>query len=127
MHAASSLDVEEEAAAWHGEMYPLTMAEPSGQLFPLRPLGDDEMPAEPIERVIQRRGSTRQFVHSPITFGQLSTVLHRATQGVPADFLGPEGTTLNDLYLIVNAVEELPSGAYVFRRDLGALGVAQER
>jgi SagB-type dehydrogenase family enzyme len=28
---------------------------------------------------------------------------------------------LNDLYLIVNAVDDLPSGAYVFRRDHQAL------
>ena len=41
---------------------------------------------------------------------------HRATRGVPADFLDPQGSQLNHLYLIVNAVEELEPGAYVLHR-----------
>jgi len=36
---------------------------------------------------------------------------------VAADFLEPFGTTLNDLYLIVNAVEGLASGSYFFDRE----------
>ena len=44
-------------------------------------------------------------------------MLDRATRGFPADFLDPPGTHLNDLYLIVNAVEDLDPGAYVFHRD----------
>jgi SagB-type dehydrogenase family enzyme len=43
---------------------------------------------------------------------------------VPADFLGLEGTSLLDLYIIVNAVEGLTPGAYVFspqRRELELL------
>jgi SagB-type dehydrogenase family enzyme len=47
-------------------------------------------------------------------------MLDRATRGVTTDLLGAE-ETLNDLYLIVNAVEGLPSGAYVFRRQRRAL------
>jgi SagB-type dehydrogenase family enzyme len=48
-------------------------------------------------------------------------MLQRATQGLATDFHHPSGTLLNDLYLIVNAVDDLPSGAYVFRRDDGDL------
>jgi SagB-type dehydrogenase family enzyme len=47
-------------------------------------------------------------------------MLDRATSGLTTDFLGAEDT-LNDLYLIVHAVEGLPSGAYVFRRQQRAL------
>ena len=36
--------------------------------FPLKALGDDGIPAESIEDVIVRRGSTRQFARDPITF-----------------------------------------------------------
>jgi SagB-type dehydrogenase family enzyme len=79
------------------------------------------MPRDPIEQVIQRRGSTRKFLRSPITLAQLSTMLDRATRGVPADFLEPPGTQLNGLYLIVHAVEGLSPGAYVFHRNRGAL------
>src|SRR5438132_8406608 len=35
----------------------------------------------------------------------------------PADFLDPPGTQLNDLYLIVHAVEGLDPGVYVFHRE----------
>jgi len=41
-------------------------------------------------------------------------MLDRATRGIPADFLDPLGSHLNDLYLIVNNVEGLPAGAYTY-------------
>jgi hypothetical protein len=43
-----------------------------------------------------------------------------------ADFRCPEGPPLNDLYLIVHAVDELPPGAYVWRNDQHALELLQE-
>src|SRR5208282_2821328 len=78
-------------------------------------------PRDPIEQVILRRGSSRRFARTPISLAQLSTLLDRATRGVPEDFLDPMGTQLNHLYLIVHAVEGLESGAYVFHRDRGVL------
>ncbi|MBI3301584.1 MAG: SagB/ThcOx family dehydrogenase, partial [Deltaproteobacteria bacterium] len=121
MHIASSLSSEAEAAAWHGRTPVSPWPEPAGQLFPLRPSTDADMPHDTMEQVILRRGSTRQFARVPLTLAHLSTMLHRATRGIPGDFLDPPGTMLNDLYLIVNAVDDLPAGAYVFRRDSEAL------
>ena len=121
MHAASSLSQGDEVATWRGRTPPHDWPAPTGELFPLRPLSDGEAPTESIEQVILRRGSSRRFARVPITFAQLSTLLLRATQGIPADFLEPPGAMLNDLYLIVNAVDDLPSGTYVFRRDQQAL------
>ena len=126
MHEASSLATEDEVAVWHGQTPIAIMPEPSGQLFPLHHLGEDELPSDPVERVVVRRGSSRQFVRESISLAQLSTMLHRATRGVPADFLSPEGAMLNDLYLIVHDVEDLPSGAYVFHRDQHALELLEE-
>ncbi len=141
MHAASSLDSPEKVEAWRGQTPVADFPPPSGPIIQLQPLADAEMPRDPIEQVIQRRGSTRKFARSPITLPQLSTMLDRATRGVPADFLDPPGTELNDLYLIVHAVEGLPPGAYVFHRnrrlleclkqgnfraDAGYLGLEQE-
>jgi len=60
---------------------------------------------------VLRRGSTRQFSQEPITALDLSTVLHFATRGFDADF--PPG--LVDLYLIVNAVDDLEGGTYRYR------------
>lgn len=120
-HAASSLADEGEVAAWRGQTPPMTLPAPSGRLFQLQPENDDEIPPEPLEPVIIRRGSTRRFARLPITFRQLSTLLDRALRGVPADFLEPAGVMLNHVYLIVNAVNGLEPGAYVFHRDRQAL------
>jgi SagB-type dehydrogenase family enzyme len=121
MHAASSLNSPEEAESWRGQTPLIDFPPPAGSIIQLQPLSDAEMPRDPIEQVIQRRGSTRKFARSPITLPQLSTLLDRATRGVPADFLDPPGAQLNDLYLIVHAVEGLPPGAYVFHRERGVL------
>src|SRR4029453_13230542 len=133
MHEASSLENEVEVIDWRGQ----TLGNPStltgrpipiakDRLIALQPLGDDEMARDSLEDVIQRRGSTRQFSRESISFRQLSTMLDRATRGVPADFLRPEEAPLNDLYLIVHAVEDLSPGAYEFHRDSRALELLKE-
>ncbi|HEY5599514.1 MAG TPA: hypothetical protein VIK48_02385, partial [Candidatus Manganitrophaceae bacterium] len=48
------------------------------------------------------------------------------TSDDPADFLDTGSPSLNDLYLVVNAVDDLPSGAYVFHRDRLALELLKE-
>jgi SagB-type dehydrogenase family enzyme len=121
MHAASSLHSAEEVVAWRAGAPPTNFPLPAGPPVQLQPLPDAEMPRDPIEQVILRRGSTRQFARTPISLAQLSTMLDRATRGVPADFLDPIGSQLNHLYLIVHAVEGLDAGAYVFHRDRGLL------
>jgi SagB-type dehydrogenase family enzyme len=121
MHAASSLDSKEEVEAWRGRTPMTDFPPPSGPIISLKPSSDAEMPRDSIEQVIQRRGSTRKFARSPITLAQLSTMLDRATRGVPADFLDPPAAQLDDLYLIVHAVEGLSPGAYAFHRSRGAL------
>ncbi|HEY6946639.1 MAG TPA: SagB/ThcOx family dehydrogenase, partial [Candidatus Acidoferrum sp.] len=121
VHAASSLNSAEEVATWCGNL-PLTeLSPPMGPVMQLQPYSDTEMPRDPIEQVILRRGSARKFAQVPIELRQLSTMLDRATRGVPADFLDPQGTQLNEVYLIVNAVEGLDPGAYVYHRDRHAL------
>jgi SagB-type dehydrogenase family enzyme len=126
MHAASSLDSAEEVTAWReraslGHAGMSNSLPPAGPVVPLQPLSEAEMPRDPVEQVILRRGSSRQFARTPISLAQLSTMLDRATRGVPADFLNPTGSQLNDLYLIVHAVDGLESGAYFFDRERGAL------
>jgi SagB-type dehydrogenase family enzyme len=121
MHAASSLGSPQQAEAWRGRTLVSELPPPIGPSVPLQPLRDAEISSDSIERVIQRRGSTRIFARNPITLAQLSTILDRATRGVPADFLDPPGTQLNHLYLIVHDVEGLPPGSYVFHRGCGAI------
>src|SRR6202030_1561802 len=104
-----------------GSTDPRDFPPPAGPVVQLPPSSDPEMPRDPIEQVILRSGSSRQFARTPISLTQLSTMLDRATRGIPTDFLNPFGYSLNHLYLIVHAVEGLESGAYVFHRNRGAL------
>jgi SagB-type dehydrogenase family enzyme len=127
MHEASSLLSKEEVTAWRKAKWgkkPAVGAK--GALIPLKPVADSELPTDTIEQVIERRGSTRTFARESITFAQLSILLDRATRGIPADFLEPRGTQLNDLYLIVHSVEGLAPGAYFFNRENRGLELLKE-
>ena len=130
MHEASSLASEDEVVQWRAasDNHSVEKDDRSangGRRFFLQALSDDDVPSETIEDVIVRRGSTRQFARESITFGQLSMLLGRATRGISADFLSA-GDSLNHLYLIVHAVDDLEPGAYVYRRDLHALELLKE-
>ena len=117
MHEASSLGDGDEVASWRGEAPEVAAPFPGGQVLPLAPHLPEEMPQDAIESVIVRRGSSRRFAQDPITLAQLSTALVRATGGVAADFLEPHGAMLSHLYLIVNSVDGLQPGGYVFHKD----------
>lgn len=125
-HAVTSLETPEEVKPWRGGPLPVRDLEATGRVVDLEPVPDAQLPGDSIEQVILRRGSTRRFARLPIRFQQLSTLLDRSTQGIPADFLELFGARLNDLYLIVNAVEGLPSGAYFLRRDPPQLELLKE-
>ncbi len=126
MHDASSLQSAEQVRAWRSTASSLDLSAPVGSVITLQPLPDAEMPRDPIEQVILRRGSTRKFARTPITMAELSTMLDRSTRGIPADFLSPAGSQLNQLYLIAHAVEGLAPGAYVFHRDRGVLELLKQ-
>lgn len=126
MHGESSLWDAAEVTAWRRSNYTTKVMSPPGRLIPLEANAEDETPCDPIERVIKRRGSTRQFSHDSISFRQLSTILKQSTAGVPADFLGEAEGSLNDIYLIANAVDGLPSGNYVFNPEQHALELLDE-
>lgn len=125
MHAASSLESAGQATAWRDVASKDELLAAPGRCFPLEPFRDEELPSEPLESVILRRGSTRYFDRkASISARQLATVLDRTTRGVAADFLGAGGSRI-DLYLIVHSVEGLPSGSYYYRRDECALELLQ--
>ena len=121
VHAASELASGEEARTWR-EAAPQALAPaPGGPITLLEPLAERDRPADPLDEVILRRGSTRRFARQPIALAQLSGVLEGARRGLPADFLQPPGATLNTLYLIVHDVQGLAPGAYVLHREPWAL------
>jgi SagB-type dehydrogenase family enzyme len=119
MHEASSLATEQEVAQWRerGRQPVFPPSAPVGEEVGLLPLAKEEQPADTIERVILRRGSTRTFdAAASIRLVELSTILDRCARGVPADFL-LDGAQLNDIYLIAHSVQGLAPGAYFFHRE----------
>ncbi|HXV83638.1 MAG TPA: SagB/ThcOx family dehydrogenase [Candidatus Binatia bacterium] len=145
MHEASSLERESEVVDWRSQALRsssiLTVSSiTSSKTISLQPLGDSAS-QDSLEEVIQRRGSTRQFSREPIGFGELSTMLDRASCDIPTDFLPSKEASLHDIYLIVHAVDGLSPGTYLFhresrilellkqgdfRREAGHLGLGQE-
>ena len=127
VHQASSLSNTEEVKQWSNSASSfkkqdrtnrteilnsqlLQYEEPSSSFQP--GLGD----------VILLRGSSRRFARKPISFMQLSAILHASTRGIPLDFLGQDGgRTAIDVYMIVNYVEGLERGSYFFNRSAGSL------
>src|SRR5207247_272253 len=66
---------------------------------------------------IQRRGSTRSFAQTPLGVAELGAALWATSRPVPGDV--PTG--LVDIYMSAHAVEGLPPGTYLYRRDAHAL------
>ncbi len=141
MRAASVLASEEEVRAWRAAFARPPSVPLRGTRYPLDPIPESTLSGRTLGDVILRRGSTRRFAHAAISFPQLSSIFDRSNRGVPADFLSGPGTSLLDTYLVVNAVEGLPSGAYYFspfervlellkeggfRREAGFLCLEQE-
>ncbi len=102
---------------------------------------EGKLSSDSIDDVILRRGSARRFDDLSIDFEDLSIMLHSATRVIPADFLPSGLPALNEIYLIVNAVDGLRAGSYFFdrrqdtlvllkegnfRREAGVLGLGQE-
>jgi SagB-type dehydrogenase family enzyme len=124
MHSASSLDAA-DVAAWRsaGSLLRRPRPEaPAALVSALRPIESETITAT-IEEVIRRRGSSRQFDPSPVSFEALSTILATATRSIPTDF----DTPLNDIYLIANGVDGLAGGTYVFHREADGEDAALEQ
>ncbi|MBV9602769.1 MAG: SagB family peptide dehydrogenase [Chloroflexi bacterium] len=102
-HAASSLPDGAAAAGWRAR-------------FPVRREARRPITDEPVEAVILRRGSSRRFSQAAITLDGLRTLLARATCAFDCDAF-----VACDLYLIVNAVDDLQPGAYAYSRDTRTL------
>lgn len=141
VHHSGALATPEEAAELRCILPVDDGQSPTGGLVPLEPLAESELPDEPVEQVIVRRGSSRRFRREPITFSQLSAILEHGSQDIPADFLGTSGGALTQAYVIANSVEGLAPGSYVyhpylkaleqlkegeFRQESGYLGLQQE-
>lgn len=118
-HGVSSLPAGPAAAAWrdtasHDDDVASTPADAGP---PLETLAAGLGRLSSIEEVILRRGSSRRFSSKPIELAQLMASLRAATSPIPSDVHGK----LTQPYLIVNAVDGLACGTYVFHRARAGL------
>jgi SagB-type dehydrogenase family enzyme len=121
MHAASEL-TSTEVAKWRAEPLRRTSREPQGELIALRPMPNENLPEMPIEEIIRRRRSTRNYdTETPIGFEAFSTLIDRSTRGFASDCLTPGAPSLHDHYLIVNSVEGLDPGVYLVHPGRNAI------
>jgi SagB-type dehydrogenase family enzyme len=121
LHLASSLATPAEAAQWRSRRWTRPAPQPTGELTTLRPLPHDRLDPRPVEQIILRRRSTRNYdTDVDIAFDAFSTLLQRSTRGVASDVLTP-GAPLTDLHLIVNAVDGLTPGIYRHHPQLDAV------
>ncbi|MBI4477660.1 MAG: SagB family peptide dehydrogenase, partial [Acidobacteria bacterium] len=139
MHAASSLLTVAEVEAWREAGSPLaselaarrSAQRPESPGVRLDPGEASTRAPDLLEEVIQRRGSSRQFDRSASwSLQELATTLAFATHGIHADFFGSDAPgdipALNDLYVIVHAVDEVAPGAYVLHRSPWQLELLKE-
>lgn len=121
MHLASSLRSGAEAARWRSRRWRRPAPQPTGELTALEPAPADRLDPRPVEQIVLRRRSTRNYdTDAEVPFEAFSTLLDRSTRGVASDVLVP-GAPLTDLHLIVNAVEGLAPGVYRHHPALGAV------
>jgi SagB-type dehydrogenase family enzyme len=139
IHDASCLAADGEVAAWRAgaaapgpwrrRETPQNYSPGSAAASPLTtrfPLAKGGASSAPLGQVVLDRRSTRRFSREPIPFSKLSSILDGAAKRLPADFNRPGGEGLVDIYVVANAVEGLPSGAYFFSPQAGELELLKE-
>ncbi|MFZ1075973.1 MAG: SagB/ThcOx family dehydrogenase [Nitrosotalea sp.] len=119
IHESSSLTGHQEVSSWRKQNTKDTHQKRVKTIESMESI----FPEDSLETVILRRGSTRKFSHSSISLEQLSTILKRSTGGITSDF---EEESINDIYLIVNAVDGLEQGAYFYNKEHSSLEILQK-
>ncbi len=117
MHAASSLGPDDDVAAWRLRGAPPAEAR-AGKLVAL-PEGPGS--SRGLEETIVRRGSSRRFERTPVSLADAAAVLDAAGHRVPLDATAPTAPALADAYVIANAIDGVPAGAYRYVREGPAL------
>jgi SagB-type dehydrogenase family enzyme len=122
LHQASSLKNSGDVEAWRGEL-PREEQEVRGRLYPLENHGGA---SASLWDAISGRTSARRFSREPIALSQLSAILDKVAGDLEADFLGQMGSSLLDIYVVTNAVQSIPPGAYHFSPTRKALELLRE-
>lgn len=116
MHQSSSLVGPRQVEEWRGNAFTgaeHAFATGAGKISAMTPLG--------LEETIMRRGSTRKFSHESISLDDLIVILGSSSHGLDSDF--ETKMSINDIYLIANAVSGLEQGSYFYNRASNSLNL----
>ena len=117
MHAASSLATAGEVRAWREQVTPGDAVEPREPAIALPSAPEEEISRDAIERVILRRGSTRQFAREAIGFRAAchhpGPIHPRISRRLPPPF----GSATEPYLRAGQRRGWLAAGAYYFHRD----------
>ena len=116
MHAASALGPD-EVAAWRLAGAPRAEA-PTGKLVALPEASGG---GRGLEATIARRGSSRSFERVSVSLADAAAVLRAVGHRVPLDATAPDAHALTEAYVIANAIDGVPAGAYRYLSDGPAL------
>lgn len=115
LHKASSLNSSEEVREWaHSvdKMQEFKDTKNTDIKLESKSIDPKVVISQPLSDVILLRGSTRKFSRQPITFIQLSNILHSSTKSIYSDSVDKK--SMIDIYFIANDIADLQSGAYFF-------------
>ncbi len=111
MHDASSLSDAESVCRWREQVQKVQVTVPSGgEAVDLPPAASSDVP---LDKVIVRRGSSRRFQREPISAPQLAALLEATSRPLAGD-MHPAERLWNQVFVIVNAVDGVASGAYYY-------------
>jgi SagB-type dehydrogenase family enzyme len=122
IHKASYLHTKEEVINWvRAAIHLKQTSSNNAKDIHLKPSFETPSHGSTIGETILLRGSSRKFSRQPISFKQLSNLLHYSTRGMPLDILeSKDRNNYNDsnidIYFIANDVEGLDVGSYFFDR-----------
>ena len=125
-HLATSFTDTAEVKTYGTSRITTAQSSTVGGVTPLTLATNVLLPQESVDEVILRRGSSRRFQEMPITYEDLSTMLATASMGGTRIYSDDAKASPNDVYLIVNAVDGLPSGRYVYHRRSQELELLQD-
>ena len=127
IHQASSFNLPEQITSWRSKYASIKSDEDySNSEIVLEFNSEQELETTPIETTIIKRGSTRKFSEESISFQQISAIIYHSTRGINIDYLQKYENSSIDLYIIVNAVENLKSGIYHYNQKRNSLEVLKE-
>ena len=109
LHLGSSLTTPQEVLEWRAKA---SGNQPNQSNAELKKVTYNT--AKSVSETIINRGSTRRFSNDSIPLDEFLNVINNGIRYLPSDFSRGTSGRMVDLYIIVNAIENLTSGSYFY-------------